>query len=279
MREAVLLGGTSALGAALGIAAATVARRIPYAHHPHLRLPARGLFLRSEPAALVGAVVPVAAWMFTSSFAAAITCSAIGWLLLAIAICDERTLCIPHVLWIVGAATGFAAAWSSGSSAGLAARVTGVGLLEATLFSASAVAWLVRRRAPVGSADYGVLAFLGAVFGPAVTAEILLLGAVIALGVVACATAPASGRARTAALGAAAVGASLAGGLPGAVIGAAGLAVPIALAARRGRVPGPAPFGACLAAAAICVTLASGISPELRPAARTDLLLQHLSTG
>jgi hypothetical protein len=152
-----------------------------------------------------------------------------------------------------------------------------VGLLEAALFSASAVAWLARRRAPVGSADYGVLAFIGAVFGPAVTADILLLGAVIALGVVASAAAPAGGRTRTGALGAAAVGACLVGGLPGAVIGAAALAVPIALGARRGRAPAPAPFGACLAAAAICVSLASGISPEVRPAARDDLLLQHLS--
>lgn len=277
-------------GACIGAEWAGVARRITDPRQPLLRFPRRAARRVPEqggreregvggcdPARLAGAAVPVVACVFAPGLGAAFAMALVGWLLLGIAVCDERTLRIPHALWVAGAATGLVAAGAAAGWGGVAARAGAIAALVGGLHLGAAAARRVRRRVAIGGADYGVLAFVGAVCGPWAAIDILLVAGIVALGVVAGQSAGSAHRRAAAALAASAAAAVLFLGVSGAAAGAAALVLCAARAARAGRAPRPAPFGACLAAAAIAVVLASAVPPL--PAAdsvRTDFVLRHL---
>jgi hypothetical protein len=195
--------------------------------------------IRWDPAQAAGAGIPLAAALVTTRPDAAIASAVLGWLLLGIAVCDERTLRIPHAPWAAGIAGGLALAATVGGWRGATERAAGVIALLVVLFALAKLARLAFGREPVGSADFGVVACLGAVCGPSAALDLLLAGSLIALAVI--------------------------------------------LVTRGGRPPGEprraaqAPFGACLAAAAVIVLLGSAVAPGLAPASvRGDFVLRHL---
>jgi hypothetical protein len=277
-------------GASVGAGWAGVARRIPDPRQPLFRFsgravrPVRGrgggereVDGGCDPAQVAGAAVPVAACVFAPAPSAALAMALVGWLLLGVAVCDERTLRIPHALWMAGIAAGLVVAWSAAGWEGMAARAAAVAALEGGLLLGAAAARRVARRDAIGGADYGVLAFVGAVCGPWVALDVLLVAGIVALGAVASQTPGRGHRPAAAALGAIATAAALFLGVGGAAAGAGALALSAARSARAGRAPRAAPFGACLAVGAVSVVLASAIPPL--PAAdsvRNDFVLQHL---
>jgi hypothetical protein len=260
----------SAMGAALGRLFAGAARLLaPQAGAE----PDRGW---RDPATLVGACIPVAAALYAPGPAAALAVTGIGWLLLAIAVCDERTLRIPHVLWIVGIGVGLVVAWSVAGWRGIGARILCAAAMDGALLLCAGAAQLLWRRAVLGPADYGVVAFVSAVCGLGATVDVLLLGGVIALAsVVERQASP--GRRAAAATSLAAVLAAALLGTGGAAAGATILTVLAVRGSRRGRPPSPAPFGSCLAAATILVVLGAGVWPRSASSAfQHDIVLHRL---
>ena len=277
----LLLATSVSAGAALGAVWAGVARRIPDPGAPLFRPRSGGcrgeIPARWDPASLTGAVVPVAAAVFAPGPAAALAAVVVGWLLLGIAVCDERTLHIPHAPWIAGTAAGLLLAWGAGGWAGAAGRAATVLVLDGGLLILAVAARAVTRRAPIGVSDYGVLAFVGAVCGLAATVDVVLTAAVMGLGVISVRGCGARHRLGVSTVAAAAAAASVFLGAGGAAAGAGALGLVAARTARPGRRARPVPFGACLAAGTVCVILASAV-PPLRAAAavRNDLVLRHL---
>jgi hypothetical protein len=195
-----------------------------------------------DPALTAGAGIPIVAAMISPRLDAAAAASVLGWLLLAIAVCDERTLHIPHAPSAAGIAGGLALGGAVGGWPGAVGRA--LGALGVVLFLA-ALAMLARRvrgREPVGRADYGVVACLGAVCGPWVTLDVLLVGGLLALFTL--------------------------------------LSPYHAVRAEPSRCAAPAPLGACLVAAAALVMLGAAALPRLAPASvRSDFVLRHLLPG
>ncbi|HEX6037795.1 prepilin peptidase [Longimicrobium sp.] len=240
---ALLLGAAVPAGALAGAWWAAVARRIPAPHLPlyqprphvcawpaHLR--------RWDPAQTAGAGIPLAAALVTPGPGAAAAGTLVGWLFLGIAVCDERTLRIPHLPWVGGIVAGLGLAGAAGGWAGVADRVFGVLALIATIFALAALARLTTGRDAMGAGDYGVLACVGAVCGAEATLDIVLLASLFAL-----ASITAGQRTRPLLRGSAA----------------------------------PAPFGACLVAATLCILLAADVVPCSAPeSVRGDFVLRHL---
>lgn len=190
-----LLGASLPAGAALGAGWAGVARRIPDPEQPLFRPPCAPVLWTArirgtigngwDPAPIAGAAVPAAAFLVAPDPGAALAAAAVGWLLLGIAVCDERTLAIPHVLWALGIVLGLAVAWCAGGWSVVAARTAAALILECVLFAGAALARWIAGRTSLGASDYGVVAFLGAVFGFGCTVDVLLAAGVVALAVVA----------------------------------------------------------------------------------------------
>lgn len=262
----------SLVGAGVGAASARLAGVLCGGDRSHRGAERQRL---RETAVFVGAIVPAFGWALIPEPRAAVAIAVVAWLMLAIAICDERSLSIPHPLWFAGLLAGFGLAWQAAGWAGVAARGISVITLEVTFVVVAGAVWLWRGRSPVGSADFGVVAFVGAALGP-VAADALLVASVVALGCfVFESTSPRS--TRTSAFVASSVALACLGGTGGAILGALLLSVSIARDSRRGRVHPPAPFGACLVAAAITVVLVSSVLPRLAlPGLRQDVVLHRL---
>jgi hypothetical protein len=193
---------------------------------------------RWDPAQTAGAGIPLAAALVSPGPGAAAAGTLIGWLLLGIAVCDERTLRIPHLPWATGIVAGLGIAGAAGGWAGVADRMLGVLGLVASMLALAALVRLATGREVMGGGDYGVLACLGAICGAAATL-VVLLGALFAL---------ASMRAEHR------------------------LCRPL-----RHCSAAPAPFGACLVAATICILLAAAVAPSMAPqSVRDDFVLRHL---
>lgn len=277
---AVALMAAVALGTWTGGSLELLARRLPDPGAP--RLAGVTIRLRRHGAAagaMVGGLIPFAAWIFTPTPAAAGAACVVGWLLLGIAIYDERTLQIPHVLWIGGIAAGLALGWCQAGWGGMAGRaLTALGLAGG-MRAAAALAGAVKRRAPVGAADYGVIGFVGALAGGTVSIDVVLVAGVIALAYLS--PQPHAFGPRLLHGCVTAAGAALAafGGPAGAGVAALGLVLlrPPAPARGASLPDAAAPFGACLVLAAIIVIL-GGATPTLQgmSALRNDLVLTHL---
>ena len=195
-----------------------------------------------DPALSAGAGIPVVAAVISPRLDAAVAASLLGWLLLAIAVCDERTLHIPHAPSVAGIAGGLALGGAVGGWPGAAERALGALGVVVFLGALAMVARRVRGREPVGHADYGVVACLGAVCGPWVTLDVLLVGCLLALVTL--------------------------------------LSPYHTVRAEPSRCAAPAPLGACLVAAAAIVLLGAAALPRLAPASvRSDFVLRHLIPG
>jgi hypothetical protein len=253
---ALLLAAALPAGALAGAWWAAVARNIPEpnlplyrASHPiglsMLRAPSSSgcagwaPLRRWDPAQTAGAGIPLAAALVSPGPGAAAAGTLVGWLLLGIAVCDERTLRIPHLPWAAGIVAGLGIAGAAGGWPGVANRMLGVLGVVASMLALAALVRLASGREVMGSGDYGVLACLGAICGAATTLDILLLGALFALAII-----RADYRRRR----------------------------PL-----RDGSAAPAPFGACLVAATICILLAAALVPSSAPeSVRDDFVLRHL---
>lgn len=240
---ALSLGAAVPVGALAGAWWAAVARRIPAPDVPlyRARPSTRRWWTRLrrwDPAQTAGAGIPLAAALVSPGPGAAAAGTLVGWLFLGIAVCDERTLRIPHLPWVAGIVAGLGLASAAGGWAGVADRVLGVLALVASIFALAALARLATGRDAIGGGDYGVLACLGAVCGAAATLDIVLLAALFAL-----ANMTAGNRTRSLLQDSAA----------------------------------PAPFGACLVAATLCILLVADVVPCFAPeSVRGDFVLRHL---
>jgi hypothetical protein len=259
-----------ATGAVLGRAFAAAARVLATERAAD---PDRGW---RDPASLTCASIPIAAALYAPGPGAALAMTGVGWLLLGIAVCDERTLRIPHLLWIGGIGAGLVIAWSVGGWAGVGARALGAAVLDGVLLLCAGAARLVRKRAAVGAADYGVVAFVAAVCGPGATVDVLLLGGAVALAsIVERQAAPG----RQAAVSVASLTAVLAAallGVAGAAAGALVLALLATRASRSSRPASAAPLGSCLAAATILLVLAAGAWPRSAGSPLHDDVVLHI---
>jgi prepilin signal peptidase PulO-like enzyme (type II secretory pathway) len=164
-----------------------------------------------------------------------------GWLLLGIAVCDERTLRIPHAFSATGVAMGLALAGIAGGAPAVVDRATAAVAAAAFLWVLARGAGALAGREALGAGDHGVVAFLIVLLGPRAALDAVLAGALVAL----------------AWAGAAATRSRRRSGRPG-------------------RGGGAVPFGACLVLGSFCVIVASGIpgAPSAE-AVRRDALLGH----
>lgn len=222
-------------GILAGAWSAAVARRIGTPEVPGARV-------CWDPALTAGAGIPVAAALISPRVDAAVAASLLGWLLLAIAVCDERTLHIPHVPSAAGIAGGVALGGAVGGWPGAVGRALGALGVVLVLAALAMLARRVRGRDTVGRGDYGVVACLGAVCGPWVTLDLLLVGGLLALVTL--------------------------------------LSPHHPMRLGPSRFAAPAPLGACLVAAAVFVLLGAAAVPRLAPeSVRSDLVLRHLLPG
>jgi len=93
-------------------------------------------------AQVCGAVVPALALYVAHEPAAAAVVTLLGWLLLAIWVCDEMSLWIPHALWAAGMVVGLAALGYANGASAAASRVIETAGLVAALGVAAAAARL-----------------------------------------------------------------------------------------------------------------------------------------
>lgn len=275
----VALIGASVLGALIGGTVEDLASRMPRQSEPR----ARGVTIRlrgraSYAGAVVGFLVPLGAWAIAPSRGAFAAAAVAGWLLVGIAIFDERSLQVPHVLSVFGIVVGLALGWSEGGWAGVAARAFAATALAAGVWGAARVAGAVQGRAAIGVGDYGVVAFVGALCGPVVGLDVLLVAGVAALAYLSPTPRVRFAPLVRSSLLAAAVGLAAYGGVAGPAVSALALVLlRSALATRAPRAPVAAPFGACLALGVVVVILACAI-PGLhgRTPLGSDGVLRHL---
>jgi len=267
------------LGGWIGGSIELLAGRLPDPRAP--RLPGVTIRLRKYGAyagAVAGASIPAAAFVFTPSPTATAAGTVVGWLLLGIAIYDERTLQIPHALWMGGIAAGLGLGWWEAGWRGMAGRALAALALAGGLRAAAALAGAVRRSAPVGAADYGVIGFVGALSGCTAGLDVVLVAGLIALAYLSPQPPTPGARIVHGCVTASAAVLAAYGGPAGAGVAAVGLVLlrPVAPAGRSGPVAA-APFGACLVLAAAVVIL-GGATPLLQDfsAIRTDPVLNHL---
>jgi leader peptidase (prepilin peptidase)/N-methyltransferase len=241
-----LLAAVVLLGAAAGAAAAELARRVRHPTAPLFRvvpsrLPTPTARAFRDPAVLAGSAMPIAACALAPTPAAAGAATAAGWLLLGIAVCDERTLRIPHAFSATGVAMGLALAGIEGGGREVIARAAASVAAAACLWVLARGARALAGREALGAGDHGVVAFLTTLLGPWAALDAVLAGALVAL----------------AWAGAAATRSRRRAGHPG-------------------RGGGAVPFGACLVLGSFCVIVASGIpgAPSAE-AVRRDVLLGH----
>lgn len=261
-------------GMLAGVGMELMASRIPPLLGP-VGFPIR-VSVRTRYATIVAAaLIPVAAAVYLTSAKHGAVATFAGWLLLAIAVCDEEALRIPHALWLGGSVVGIVVAWTAGGWPGAVGRGAGMVLVLAGLLAASQMASQLRGRASIGAADYGVLGFIAFLCGPWVTLDVLLVAGIAALGRVA----PVPAHRGGAALLLPCLCAAAFGGAAGAATGAVLLAFPAVRAVRSGRNLRPAPFGACLALACFVVCLGAGL-PAIagRSPVRADFVLHNIFT-
>jgi hypothetical protein len=263
------------VGMLAGVLMVVAASRIPRLEGPvGVRIRVGG---RSRYAPLACAsLIPVVAAAYSAAPKHAAVATFAGWVLLAIAVCDEEALRIPNLLWSGGAVIGTVVAWYAGGWHGAFGRGAGMLLVMAGLLAASRMASQMRGRVSIGAADYGVLGFIAILCGPWVTLDVLLVAGVAALGRVAPAS---SHRGANAFLLLPCLCAVAFGGAAGAAAGAIVMAFPAVSAVRSGRNLRPAPFGACLSLACFVVCLGTGF-PAIadRSPVRADFVLHHIFT-
>lgn len=261
-------------GMLAGVLMVVVASRIPPLEGPlGVRIRVGG---RSRYAPLVCAsLIPFVAAAYSAAPKHAAVATFAGWVLLAIAVCDEEALRIPNILWGGGWVVGAVVAWYAGGWQGAFGRGAGMLLAMAGLLVAGRMASQLRGRVSIGAADYGVLGFIALLCGPWVTLDVLLVAGVAALGRVA----PASSHGGANALLLPCLGAVAFGGAAGAAAGAVVMAFPAVAAVRSGRNLQAAPFGACLALGCFVVCLGAGLPPIAdRSPLRADFVLHYIFT-
>lgn len=182
--SALLLCLLAPLGVGVGMATAALARRIVLPDAPLFRLawPGRraGAYVR-DPAVRAAVAVPAGAVAIAGGAGDAFALTGAGWLLVAIAACDERTLRIPHALSGAGVLCGVCVAALDDGWAGGAARACGTAAMLLGMWVSALVARALAGREALGAGDYGVMAFLGAALGLGHALDALLAGAVVAL--------------------------------------------------------------------------------------------------
>jgi Flp pilus assembly protein protease CpaA len=199
-------------------------------------------------AQLGGAAIPVLALYVAADAASAATFTLLGWLLLVIWITDELSLWIPHVLWMSGLVGSFIIVGYAGGAAAAAMRAIQVGLLISAIAIAASALRLRTRISPLGTGDYGVLAFIGAALGYDAVLDVLLMAGVLALGFMVIRAATPATRGRAAALSTCAALLTMIFGAAGGCAAAPILAVALWRGGARGRAAA-LPLGAYLAAA------------------------------
>jgi hypothetical protein len=270
--------GASIIGAAIGGTIEMLASRMPRSFDP----PVRGVTIRlrvrtSAAGAIVGLLVPLGAWAIAPSVAGAAAAAVVGWLLLGIAIFDERCLQVPHALSAAGVSSGLALGWWDGGWTGLGGRAFAAAALAAGVWGASRIAGAIYGRAAIGAGDFGVLAFVGALCGLVVGLDVVLVAGVAALALLS----PVRNQVGSFIPGTlllASVGLAAYGGVAGPAVAALGLVLlRPALAARAREAPAAAPFAACLALGVVVVILACAV-PGLhgRSPLGSDGVLRHL---
>lgn len=135
--------------------------------------------LGAELFALAIATVAVIALPFSSAVLVAL----VGWVLLAAALVDRRTLLLPDVLTLPLLLAGIAAAWFGLAPARPLEALSGAALGFAFLALVAQLYRALRGREGLGLGDAKLMAAAGAWLGPLALPRVLFIGALCALAV------------------------------------------------------------------------------------------------
>lgn len=245
----------------------------------------RGVSIRLRPrvspaAGVVCALVPLAAAAFSEASVPAAAATLIGWLMIGIAVYDQRTLMIPHALWVAGIAAGIGSGWLSGGWHGAASRAIAAFAFAAGLWCASLVANAVAGRGAMGAADVGVIGFVGAVCGIELGADVILAGALAGLAMLVTPRSRPFGPWIAMGGTLAAAGAAAFGGAAGAATAALALVLlrepPQGSSTESAR---RVPFGACLVLGMFIVVLVGAAPQSTSSPITRDIVLRHLTAA